>query len=227
MFKRIVGARNISIEDIPTYMDEFDGLEAYYFSKERDSNQLKDARLRGLYEYTVLTRIPQKPGVHVPYRQVAELAAVAPSGAVVEFVTKRLIANGAMEAPSEALTQRIEWAAKWAKTVDLRAAETQTADSTSGDSDKPAVAARAPIDLETIAALRAFAEALDDCKTPDEVQAAAFDAVKRSGTTTAKFFSAVYHILVGAERGPRLGPYVMDAGGAAVRDKILAALDHK
>ncbi len=37
MFKRIVGTRNISIEDIPTYMDEFDELEEYYFSKERGS----------------------------------------------------------------------------------------------------------------------------------------------------------------------------------------------
>ena len=91
MFKRIVGARNISVDDVPTYMDEFDELEAYYFSKQRDPNTMKDAKQRGLYEYTVLTSVPSHPGVHVPYRQIAELAVVAPEGAVEEFVTKRLV----------------------------------------------------------------------------------------------------------------------------------------
>ncbi len=35
MFKRIVGARSISVDDVPVYMDEFDELEDYYFSKKR------------------------------------------------------------------------------------------------------------------------------------------------------------------------------------------------
>ena len=115
MFKRIVGARNISVDDVPTYMDEFDELEAYYFSGQRDSNAMKDAKQRGLYEYTVLTSVPEHPGVHVPYRQVAELAVVAPEGAVEEFVTKRLISNGAITGPSPELSTRIGWAAKWAR----------------------------------------------------------------------------------------------------------------
>ena len=216
MFKRIVGARNISVEDIPTYMDEFDELETYYFSGERDPNELKDARLRGLYEYTVLTRPPAKPSVHVPYRQVADLAAVAPEGAVLEFVTKRLVANGAVASGSPELSKRVEWAARWAKAVHLSVAP---AGETSA---KTPVFASA--DPATASALRAFAEALEICHTADDVQGAAFDAVKKNGTTTAKFFSAVYTILVGAERGPRLGPYIMDAGTSKVREKILAAL---
>jgi len=212
MFKRIVGARNISIADIPTYMDEFDELESRYFSSEKDSNGLKDARLRGLYEYTVLTRPPDEPSVHVPYRQVADLAAVAPEGAILEFVTKRLVAHGAVPNGSPELSRRIEWAARWGKAVHLAvlpAKENRTASA----------------DPATLSALRAFADAVVNCHTPEDVQSAAFDAVKRNETTTAKFFSAVYSILVGAERGPRLGPYVMDAGAAKVREKILAALD--
>ena len=73
MFKRIVGARNLSVEDIPTYMDEFDELEEYYFSNTRDPNAMKDARLRGLYEYTVVTKVPDRPGVHIPIQAVGRL----------------------------------------------------------------------------------------------------------------------------------------------------------
>jgi lysyl-tRNA synthetase, class I len=219
MFKRIVGARNISIDDIPTYMDEFDELEAYYFSKERDSNQLKDARLHGLYEYTVLTEIPEMPGVHVPYKQIAELAATAPDGVVQEFVTRQLIANGAVKSASPELVERIDWAAKWADAVGLKASREQAA--ASAEQGHPVL----PADAETLAALKAFSLALADSKTPDDVQTAAFSAVKASGTTTPKFFSAIYRILLGTERGPRLGPYVMDAGIAKVREKIDTALE--
>jgi lysyl-tRNA synthetase, class I len=217
MFKRIVGARSVSVEDIPAYMDEFDELEGYYFSKERDSNQLKDARLRGLYEYTVLTVIPPKPGVHVPYKQIAELASTAPEGVTVDFVTKRLINNGAIAEASAALTTRIEWAAKWARAVKLRASESAGA-STSPETPLPRW------DPQTVSALRVFAAKAAESKTADEVQAAAFGAIKESGAESSKFFSAVYRVLVGADRGPRLGPYVMDAGPATVAQKITDSL---
>jgi lysyl-tRNA synthetase, class I len=218
MFKRIVGARNLSVEDIPTYMDEFDELEEYYFSGSTDPNTMKDAKQRGLYEYTVLTRIPVQPGVHVRYRQVAELAAVAPEGALEEFVTKRLIANGAAKEPSPELATRIRWAAKWATAVNLRVVEAPDASHGASGTLPEGV------DPQTVTALKEFAQALPGCKTPDEVQAAAFAAVRKSGTTTGKFFSAIYGVLLGTERGPRLGPYIMDAGPLVVSEKIVRAI---
>ncbi|MDA4136264.1 MAG: lysine--tRNA ligase [Thaumarchaeota archaeon] len=218
MFKRIVGARSVSVEDIPTYMDEFDELEAYYFSKERDANQLKDARLRGLYEYTVLTAVPPKPGIHVPYKQIAEIASTAPEGVTIEFVTRRLVANGAITEASAGLATRIGWAAKWARAVKVRASESSGA-STSPETALPRW------DPQTVSALRVFAARAAESKTADEVQAAAFEAIKASGAESSKFFSAVYRVLVGADRGPRLGPYVMDAGPTNVAQKITSALD--
>jgi lysyl-tRNA synthetase class 1 len=220
MFKRIVGARNISVDDVPIYMDEFDELEAYYFSKQRDPNTMKDAKQRGLYEYTVLTSVPPHSGVHVPYRQVAELAVVAPEGAVEEFVTKRLISNGAVAETSPELSTRIGWAARWAHDANLRVEKM-------AESDLPKAKQTPPDwDDKTVAALRSFANALVPSKTSDEIQGAAFESIRSSGTEPSKFFSAIYHILLGTERGPRLGPYIMDAGQGATANKIIAALDN-
>jgi lysyl-tRNA synthetase class 1 len=205
MYKRIVGARNISLEDVPTYMDEFDDLEEYYFSKRRDQNQMKDARLRGLYEYTMLLKAPQGKGVHIPYRLLGQLSSVAPAASMQDFVLKRLASYGMVAAMSPDLSRRIGWAAKW-----------------SGREGRPQVE---PPDLNAAVrkAVEEFARALVGARDADEVQNAAFEALKRNGLKPGEFFPAVYAILLGSDRGPRLGPYVMDAGQAAVSRTLLQA----
>jgi len=206
MYKRIIGARNISVDDVPVYMDEFDDLEEYYFSKKRDSNQLKDARQRGLYEYTMLLRVRKSKGVHIPYRLLAQLSSVAPEGAALEFVFKRLASYGMVTAESEDLAKRVEWASTWAKREGRRTAELP---------DLSEAARRAVDD---------FAKALPLAKDADEVQNAAFSAARKNGLKPGEFFPAVYAILLGSDRGPRLGPYVIDAGRESVSRTLLEAV---
>jgi lysyl-tRNA synthetase class 1 len=206
MFKRIVGARSISLDDIPVHMEDFDDLEEYYFAEKRDPNQLKDARLRGLYEYTLLLKPPSAKAVHVPYRLIAQLAAVAPAGSVEEFVYKRLAAYGMVEELSSDLKAKIAWAASWA-TREGRVTAEKVAMS-------PAVSS----------AIKEFAERIGTAKSADEVQTLAFQAVRGNELKPADFFPVVYAILVGSDRGPRLGPYVMDAGPQSVAKTLLEAL---
>ena len=206
MYKRIVGARNISVDDVPVYMDEFDDLEEYYFSKRRDANEMKGARLRGLYEYTLLLQIPKSKGVHVPYRLLAQLSSVAPEGAVQEFVVKRLASYGMVSGSSDDLRNRIEWASKWARREGRRAVELP--------------------DLSEVVrkAVEDFAKVLPLAKDADEVQNAAFNAARKNGLKPGEFFPAVYSILLGSDRGPRLGPYVLDAGRESVSRALLEAV---
>ena len=205
MFKRIVGARSISVDDVPVYMDEFDELEDHYFSKKKDPNAMKEARLRGLYEYTMLLKVPSKPGFHVPYRLLAELSAAAPEGGTEEYVVKRLTTYGMLkEAPSPELLTRIRKAAAWAKREGARGAQSELPELT-GKQAK---------------AVLEFARAIRTAKTPDDVQGAAFNAIRENDIQAGEFFRAVYGILLGAEKGPRLGPYVMDAGPATVSEKL-------
>jgi lysyl-tRNA synthetase class 1 len=206
MFKRIVGARSISLEDVPTYMDEFDELEEYYFSTARDENQLKDAKLRGLYEYTVLLKIPPSKSEHVPYRLLAELAATAPRGKAEEYVAKRLISYGMLKEVGEDLKRKISVAAKW------------------GDRSRAGVSARVRVDSNVWQALVDFLEGAKNGRTGDEIQAAAFEAIRKNNVDTKKFFSTVYKILLGTEKGPRLGQYVIDTGVDYVREKILGSI---
>ena len=205
MFKRIVGARNISIDDIPVYMDEFDELEDYYFSNSRDPNPMKDAKQRGLYEYAMLLRIPEKKRLHVPYKLLAELASFAPEGKEVEFVVKRLSSYGIMKESDEGLRRRIEWASKWAR----RGMKEQKLN--------------IQIDEKTRRAVVEFANSLPLCKYPEEIQSKAFEVVRANGLTPSDFFPIIYQIFLGLDRGPRLGPYIYDMGIERARERLLRA----
>ncbi len=206
MYKRIIGARSVSIEDIPFYMEDFDDLEEYYFSKEKDSNQLKDARLRGLYEYTTFLSPPSSKPVHVPYRLIAQLASVAPQSAPDEFVLKRLVAYGMVKGASPALSTRIAWASAWARRGGVKLIEPTRV---TGLVSK---------------AIEEFATRIESCKSAEDVQTAAFEALRGNGLKPADFFPALYSILLGSDRGPRIGPYVMDAGAADVSKALKGAL---
>ena len=205
MFKRIVGARNISVDDVPVYMDESDELEEHYFSKKKDPNAMKEARLRGLYEYTVLLRVPPKPSFHVPYRLLAELSTAAPENALEDYVVKRLTSYGMLkEAASPELLTRIRKAAAWARRAGAKGVQRELPE----------------LSEKQVKVVLEFASAIRNAKSADDVQGAAFNAIKSNGIRPGEFFPAVYGLLLGAEKGPRLGPYVMDAGPETVAEKL-------
>ncbi len=206
MYKRIVGTRNVSLDDIPVYMEDFDDLEEYYFSRKRDPNPMKDSKQRGLYEYTMLLKVPSTKGVHVPYRLLAQLASVAPSKVADDFVVKRLVAYGMVKEQSPELARRIAWAAKWA------AREGRTTGTVVKVSSKAGKAARE------------FATAIKKLSEPEQIQNAAFEVLKKNGLKPGEFFPVVYSILLGSDRGPRLGPYVVDAGPQNVSEAIRKAI---
>jgi lysyl-tRNA synthetase class 1 len=170
---------------------------------------MKEARLRGLYEYTMLLRVPEKPGIHVPYRLLAELASTAPENALEDYVVKRLATYGMVkEGPTPELLKKIRWAAAWAK----RPGAVAAVESLPELSEKHAKV------------IREFATAVKGAKSADEVQGAAFNVIRASGLQPGEFFPLVYEILLGAEKGPRLGPYIMDAGPKSVAEKLLKAI---
>ena len=141
----------------------------------------------------------------MPYRLLVQQASVAPAGGLAEFVLKRLDSYGMVREGSAALSARIGWASKWAKRGGERVADIP---------HLPQGVRRA---------LEQFANALADAEDGDAVQNAAFEALKNNGLKPSEFFPAVYAILLGSDRGPRLGPYVIDAGRDVVSRALLRA----
>jgi lysyl-tRNA synthetase class 1 len=118
---------------------------------------------------------------------------------------KRLVTYGMVkEGPTPELLKKIRWAFAWVK----RGGATSAVESLPELSEKQAKV------------IREFATDVRSAKSADEVQGAAFNAIKANGLQPGDFFPLVYELLLGAEKGPRLGPYIMDAGPKTVAEKL-------
>lgn len=204
--KRFVGARSLSVMDIPQYMNELDELEDVYFGKKMLADKKEKAKLIGLYKYCMLFEPPSKPGDHIPYNLLTFLAKMAPKGSKIDFVLKKLQGYGyGKEGLSDEVKQRIGYAFNW-----------------SNDFTEITEKAVELTELEKVA-IKELIKTLQVDSTEEEVQTAVFNIARSSGIKPGKFFRTLYNILLGAPQGPRLGPYVLAMGRENVIDALKRA----
>ena len=195
MFKRIAGTRNLSVDDIPIYMDEYDILEDIYFGKKKEDNPAKLRKIRGLYEYINKLNPPKTPYPHVLYRLIAQISSVAPIDRQTEYIVEKLKRYRVIKEGDESLKEKIRLASKWAlefKTTEKSVKVELTS------SEKKAIS-------DLISFLKEKPEA-------DNIQNKIFESAKNHGLQPIELFTALYKILLGSDKGPRLGPYIADIG---------------
>jgi lysyl-tRNA synthetase class 1 len=203
VLKRFVGARSLSVTDIPQYMNELDELEDIYFGKKHVSDKKELAKLSGLYKYCTLLNMPSKPGDHVPYNLLTFLAKVAPEDSEVDFVMEKLRGYGyGKEGLSDDLKQRIGYALNWSK--DFTEIKEKAVELT--DQEKRAV-------TELMQALQKEAD-------EEQIQGEFFNIARNNDIKPGKFFKTIYRILLGVPQGPRLGPYILAMG----KENVIEAL---
>ena len=204
--KRFVGARSLSVTDIPQYMNELDELEDIYFRKKPVQDKKERAKLSGLYKYCMLFNAPSKPGEHVPYNLLTFLAKMAPEGSETDFIMEKLQGYGyGKQGLTDNLEQRIGYALNWTKDfteIKEKAVELN-------ETEKNAV--------------EALIQALQTEADEEEIQSAVFNIARNSGIKPGKFFKTLYRILLGVPQGPRLGPYILAMGRESVIDALKRA----
>ncbi len=204
-YKRIVGARNISVEDVPSYMDEYDSLEDIYFGKKQEHNKKKETQLKGVYFYSNLRNPPSMAPEHVSYRLLVELSSVAPSDKAEEYVAKRLMDYKAVRQIDESVRKKIRYALNWANEFKLPPQQVSMTEPER----------RAVFDV---------AAQIEPLTSADSVQTAIY-SVGKATVGNSRFFELLYEILLGTKRGPRLGPYVADIGPRKVAQKLKESAD--
>ena len=201
--KRFVGARSLSVTDIPQYMDEFDELEDIYFEKKRVSDKKEKAKLSGLYKYCMLFNTPSKPTDHVPYNLLTFLAKMAPEGSELNFVMKKLQGYGyGKQGLTDDLKLRIGYALNWSEDF----TEIKEKSLKLNEIEKRAV--------------KQLIQILQKKADEEEIQSAVFNIARDNSIKPRKFFKTLYLILLGVPQGPRLGPYILAMG----RENVIEAL---
>jgi len=200
--KRFIGTRELSVVDIPQYMNEFDELESIYFGKKQVADNKELSKLTGLYEYCWWMKPPSKPSVHAPYNLWAYLVKIAPENKKTEYVTQKLREYGHIkgeETPPN-LEERIGYACNWnsdfveIKETPLKLAQNETD------------------------AIKRLVETLRGEADAETIQSAIFDIARNQNIPPMRFFKTLYTILLGTPKGPRLGPYIVAMGKQRVAE---------
>ncbi|MFY9300491.1 MAG: lysine--tRNA ligase [Candidatus Nitrosotenuis sp.] len=201
LYKRITGARELGFEDIPVLMDEYNEVEDIYFGKVKLDNDAKTTRIKGLYEYTNLLNPPKEPSVHVSYRLLVELCRIFKEGRA-SLVSKKLVDYGTIKAADEHLLQLIELAGNYA------------------DDFEEYEPVKVEINEVTKNALAQLVAVLESEKEPEDLQNTIYNISKENNVAPKEFFMTLYQIILSANRGPKIGPFILDIGRKKVAQTI-------
>jgi len=203
LYKRITGARELGFEDIPSLMDEYNELENIFFGKIKVDNEAKKTKLVGLYEYVNLLNPPKNPPTHVSYRLLVELGKIFKEDRISR-VTKKLIDYGVLKEISPEIENLITLAGNYSDDFD--------------HNEKINV----ELDQTAKKALKKLSEILEAEQEPEDLQNVIYQIAKENNIQPRDFFKTLYQIILSSNRGPKIGPFILDIG----RKKVAQTLNN-
>ena len=231
MYKRIAGARELGLEDVPALMDEYADLAAAYYgggdAAGAEEGPGRRSKERGLFEYVHLLdppaseRWPSRPPPR--YGILVEMCRTFGTVEGREGMVVRRLAEGHGYERGDAwgsasLADMVGMAARYA---DEQAPAKEAAGGSGGSEGVDAErgeAVRAALSdladaLERIAAEKGGA---GEDGMADRIQGEVFACARARGARPRDMFKALYGMLVGSPRGPRIGPLIAEMGPARV-----------
>ncbi len=193
LYKRITGTREVGFEDIPALMDEYNELENIYFGKTKLDNDAKLSRTKGLYEYVNLFSVPKSPTPYVNYRLLVQLCAIFRENRK-PMVIKKLTDYGTIKESDLNIENLIDLAGNYAD-----------------DFDKP-TKVEIQIDEITKKSLKELAGLLSSDGELLDLQNNIYQIAKNNGIQPKDFFKTLYQIIIVSDRGPKIGPFILDIG---------------
>jgi len=203
LYKRITGARELGFEDIPALMDEYNELENIYFGKTKVDNEAKLVKSKGLYEYVNLLSPPKNSSTHVSYRLLIELCKIFKDNRL-ERIASKLIDYGTIKETNSNVEDLIKLAGNY-----------------SDDFEETKIpATKITVDDSAKDALRQLADLLSKNEKIEDLQNSIYSIAKENQVQPKDFFKILYQIILSANRGPKIGPFIEDVGKKKVADII-------
>ena len=231
LYKRISGTRHVGIDDIPALMDEYDLFEDIFFGKIIEPNESKRLKIKGVYEYINHLHPPadDSSSIHIPYRILIQQAnlfknQIRESDLLQKTIFDRLKKYRLVkeeDIKKKELIDKITLAINWVGDFNgLTEGDGEDDGSTAGEK-----VIMSGIQKEVIFKIGNELSALastvnnrsEDAKTKDDdlaqdIQTIIFNNAKNNNLQPKEIFRLLYTILINAEKGPRLGNYIVDLG---------------
>lgn len=196
-------------ENIPLIYDDFDRHERIYFGKEK-VDEHDEMNAKRVYELSVIGGIPKKYFSQVPFSVMLEIAKILPEQNHLEFAIKKLTESGHIRGKLSAdekkqIEHRLNSAKQWLQNFVKSEVE------------------KIKFNEEQKAAMKQLIEIIEQSKDGDELQRKIFE-ISTEKMPAPEFFRTAYQILLKANKGPRLGPYIFERGKEEVIRKLKSIL---
>jgi len=203
--KRIV----LSLEQIPSYTENYDRAERIYYGIESPKPSEDKERIIISYKLAQLKDPPATPPFQLSYYHAVALCQVIPLDRdLLEEALKRLKSTGVLKEEAlddyslNRIKSRLEKAKKWVEKYAPPIYKIKPSE----ELDKEALA---KIDLNIIPLLKKLLDNLKQAEWSEEkIKEAMMKVPKKSKSEERKFFKALYLIYFAKDRGPRIAFYL-------------------
>ncbi len=217
MFKRYKGTRAISLERAPEYVEDLERHLRLYWDLDRIPSERDRVTVKRLVEYAYLLKgVPEPP--KFTFRSLISVIELLPWR---ELPLEELFATA-----SEIIADYYDLDPEELKRDPTFESWFHRALNYVKDIRSRIEVERPQIDPSCIEAIERFLENIDESMSGEDIQVVAFETCRSTGLSPKKFFAAVYTLLVGAPRGPRLGPLIRRLGVERAKSLIRKSINH-
>jgi lysyl-tRNA synthetase class 1 len=202
--------RDFRWDVLPNMFDEYEDLEKVYYGIKKVENERDQKNMKRLFEIIQIKPIPKSYRKKIPYKAVLEIARIMPEKNQLEFAVNELVEMKIIQKADAETKAEIEEKLNFVRKLLSYIEPKKEKESKLTDQEK-----------NTIGNL---IEAIEKEKDGEALQTKIFQIAKDSGMKPAEFFRLVYQILLKSDRGPKLGPYIIEYGKEEVIKKLKEAL---
>jgi lysyl-tRNA synthetase class 1 len=194
--------------DVLKIYEDYDNCERIYFDL-LPVNEKRKAKEKRVYELSQVGEIPTEACYQIPFRHLCNLLQIH-SGNIDEVLSTLEAMTKSQE---ERLRVRCACAWNWITQFAPEEFKFKLA-----SEDDPKVVVEGDL-LKAVQALSSVVSQMDDLDEKAFVTML-YAAATDNGVETSDFFTAVYQVLIGKEKGPKLAPFIQACG----KDKVLPIL---
>ena len=194
MYKVLKKQRDIDLSKVPNMTDEYDEFEAIYAGIKEG-----DEKLKRLYE---LSQVNEPAMLQVPFTLCAVLSQIP--NLTVDKISGKLKSMGYRDFDKERLKGRLKAAEGWVLKHGPEFLRFELLGENEAEPFKAGLSQLQKKGLQTIADEMESVEF-----TPKDLHVRIYQIARRTGLDPNDLFSAIYLVLVGKEKGPRAGSFLL------------------
>ncbi len=187
--------------------DEYDRIQRVFFGKEEEKNEIEKTHLTRVYEMSAIQNGPDavkgnEMPLQVPFSLAMTVVQSAKGREITALQAMKHLPKELSEKQKEQVDGRLDAARKWIEHYAPDECKIMVLESL--PQDAAASLSQAEKELFSQAAGK-----IEAGTSGDELQNFIYTSAKERGLEPKRVFAAAYKLLLGKERGPRLGPFLL------------------